>query len=145
MYHDKHFQKDSHFPLIAFNHEQIKDCTTAGFIIAKQKSFDNIANCVLQIDSNVLTNITEHMIKGEQVKGDSEEEKKCLQLIHDLDCIGGHVKGSITSKKHMKNEIWSLISFHGAPSWYITLSPADNKHHISLSFADTKQKFTPVL
>ena len=31
MYHDKCFQKDSHFPLIAFNHEQIKDSTKAGF------------------------------------------------------------------------------------------------------------------
>jgi hypothetical protein len=29
MYHDKRFQMDPHFPLIAFNHEQIKDCTTS--------------------------------------------------------------------------------------------------------------------
>jgi len=42
-------------------------------------------------------------------------------------------------------KIWSLISFQGAPSWYITLSPADNKHPISLYYADTKEKFTPVL
>src|ERR1700735_3586910 len=59
------------------------------------------------------------MVKGERVKGDSQEEKDCLQLIHDIDRIGGHVKGSITSKKYMKNEIWSLISFQGAPSWYM--------------------------
>jgi hypothetical protein len=31
----------------------------------------------------------------------------------------------------------------GAPSWYITLSPADNKHPISLYFADTEETFTP--
>ena len=85
------------------------------------------------------------MIKGERVKGDTPEEKDCLQLIHDLDRIGGHVKGSITSKKYMRNEIWSLISFQGAPSWYITLSPADNKHPISLYYADTKEKFEPLL
>jgi hypothetical protein len=65
MYHDKRFQKDSHFPLIAFNHEQIKDCTTAGFLLTKQKSFDNIANHLLQIKSDVLTDITECTIKGE--------------------------------------------------------------------------------
>jgi hypothetical protein len=99
-------------------------------ILAKQKSFDNIANRLLQINSDVLTDITEHMIKGKRVKGDSPEEKDCLQLIHDLDHIGGHVKGSITSKKYMRNEIWSLISFQGAPSWYITLSPTDDKHPI---------------
>ena len=99
MYHDKCFQKDPHFSLIAFNHEQIKDSTTNSFILAKQKYFDNIANCLLQIKSEVLTNITQQMVKGERIKGESQDEKDCLQLIHDLDCIGGHVKGSITSKK----------------------------------------------
>src|ERR1700674_2335227 len=99
MYHDKCFQKDSHFPLITFNHEQIKSSTNGGFIVAKQKSFDNIANHLLQINSDVLTDITECMRKGERVKGDSQEEKDCLQLIYDIDRIGGHVKGSITSKK----------------------------------------------
>ena len=33
MYHDKWFQIDPHFPLIAFNHEQIKDSTKSGFIL----------------------------------------------------------------------------------------------------------------
>jgi hypothetical protein len=86
-----------------------------------------------------LADITEHMMKGERIKGESKDEKDCLQLIHDLDHIGGHVKSSITSKKYMRNEIWSLISFHGASSWYITLSPADNKHPISLYYADTNE------
>ena len=87
MYHDKHFQKDPHFPLIAFNHEQIKDSTKGGFIVAKQKSFDNIANRLLQINSDVLTDITERQKKGERVKGDSQEEKDCLQLIHDIEAM----------------------------------------------------------
>jgi len=71
LYHDKRFQKDPYFPLIAFNHEQIKDSTTSGFILAKQKSFDNIANRLLQINSEVLADITECMMKGERVKGES--------------------------------------------------------------------------
>lgn len=45
----------------------------------------------------------------------------------------------------MRNEIWSLISFIGAPSWFITFSPADNMHPISLYFADTKETFSPLL
>ena len=41
---------------------------------------------------------------------------------------------------------WGSVRYsRGAPSWYITLSPADNKHPISLYFADTKEKFTPVI
>ena len=100
---------------------------------------------MLQINSDGLADITEHMKKGERVKGESQDEKDCLQLIHDFDCVGGHVKGFITSKKYMRNEIWSLISFYGAASWYITLSPTDNKHPISLYYVDTKEEFTPII
>src|SRR6202453_2000586 len=75
MYHDKRFQKDPHFPLIAFNHEQIKESTTGGYILVKQKSFDNIANCLLRINSQVLSEITNKLMKGERVKGDTQEEK----------------------------------------------------------------------
>ena len=45
----------------------------------------------------------------------------------------------------MRNEIWSLISYFGAPSLFITFSPADNMHPISLYFADTKETFSPEL
>src|SRR6266849_2032754 len=45
----------------------------------------------------------------------------------------------------MRNEIWSLTAFQGAPTWYIILSPADNKHPICLYFADTKTTFSPQL
>ena len=55
------------------------------------------------------------------------------------------MKGSITSKKHMCNEIWSMISQLGAPSWFITLSPADNRHPICLYYADKNIKFKPEL
>ena len=43
----------------------------------------------------------------------------------------------------MRNEIWSLISYLGAPSWFITFAPADNRHPIALYFADTKETFSP--
>jgi hypothetical protein len=45
----------------------------------------------------------------------------------------------------MRNKIWSLITFQGAPTWYITLSSADNKHPICLYYTDTKEKFTHVI
>jgi hypothetical protein len=42
MYHDKWFQKDAHFPLIAFNHEQIKESTSGGYLLAEKPKFDDI-------------------------------------------------------------------------------------------------------
>ena len=56
------------------------------------------------------------MTEGERVKPETEEEKLCFKLINDLDHGNGHVPGSITQKKYMRNEIWSLISYFGAPS-----------------------------
>ena len=62
------------------------------------------------------------MEDGEKVKPETDEEKLCFQLIKDL-----------------------LISFLGALSWFITFTPADNKHPICLYYADTQEKFSPLL
>lgn len=137
------FRKTPHFPLITFNHEQIKSGTTGGYLLAKKQSFPIVADRLLNLDVDVLTNITKHLSDGERVKPVSDAEKACFQVIHDLDHVGRHVEGSITNKWYMQNEIWSLISYKGAPSWFITFSPADNRHPICLYFADTKEQFSP--
>jgi hypothetical protein len=99
----------------------------------------------MDVDEGVLNHIARKMEDGEKVIPETDEEKLCFQLIKDIDHVGSHVKGSLTNKKYMRNEIWSLISFAGAPSWFITFSPADNMHPISLYYADTKEEFTPEL
>ena len=91
----------------------------------------------------MLSDISQRLSQGIRVRPETEAEKSCYRVIKDLDIVGGHVKGSLASKKYMRNEIWSLISYLGAPSWFITLSPADNKHPLCLYFADTNEKFTP--
>jgi hypothetical protein len=145
MYYDKRFQKDPHFPLIAFNHEQMKESTTAGYLTAERKLFHDITDRLMNVNLEVLSDLTKRMTDGERVKPETEEEKLCFKLINDLDHVNGHVPGSITQKKYMRNEIWSLISYYGAPSWFITFSPADNMHPISLYFADTQETFNPTL
>jgi len=143
MYHDKRFQMDPYFPLIAFNHEQMKEGLTGGFLLSEKSKFEDISRHLMEVDMGVLSNLIKRMENGEKVTPDSDEEKLCFQLIKDLDHAGGHVKGSLTSKKYMRNEIWALTSFKGAPSWFITFSPADNRHPISLYYADTKETFQP--
>jgi len=90
-----------------------------------------------------LQNISRRMEGGDHVIPETDEEKSCFQLIKDLDHVGSHVKGSLTNKKYMRNELWSLISYAGAPSWFITFAPADNMHPISLDYADIEEKFNP--
>ena len=143
MYHDKRFQCDLYFPIIAFNHEQLKGGITGSFLVVKRGNFANISRRLLSLDKSVLKNVTDRLVKGEHVKPTTDQEKTCFSILDDLDHIGGHVKGSITSKKYMRNEIWSLLAFRGAPSWFITLSPADNRHPISLYYASENITFKP--
>ena len=143
MYHDKRFQMDAHFPLVAFNQEQIKNSTTGGFLMTERRNFDDIAERLMNINVDVLGDLSERLSRGDRVKPVTEEEKACYKLISDLDHVGGHVPGSLTTKRYMRNEIWSLISYVGAPSWFVTFAPADTNHPISLYYADTKETFSP--
>ena len=97
----------------------------------------------MNLDTSVLEDLSKRLERGDRVKPVTDEEKACYAVISDLDHVAGHVQGSITSKKYLRNEIWSLISYTGAPSWFITFAPADNKHPICLYHADTKETFSP--
>lgn len=143
MYHDKRFQLDEYFPLVAFNQEQMKGGTTGGYLLTERRNFNEIADRLMNIDVGILDELSKRLSKGERVKPETPEEMACYKLISDLDHVAGHVEGSITSKKYMRNEIWSLISYMGAPSWFITFAPADNRHPICLYFADIKETFSP--
>jgi hypothetical protein len=145
MYHDKRFQTDIYFPFVAFSHSQVKSSTTGAFLLAEKRRFHDITNRILSVDQKVLANLASRISQGEMVIPETESEKACFQVIRDLDQVSQRVEGSITTKKYMRSEIWSLMAYHGAPSWYITLSPADVKHPICLYFADTKEEFDPGL
>ncbi|TFK53318.1 hypothetical protein OE88DRAFT_1711380 [Heliocybe sulcata] len=145
MYYDKRFQMDQYFPIIAFNQEQIKSSTTGGFLLADKNSFEDVTERLLSINTTTLSTLAARLAKGENVTPSNKYEEDCFQLLKDLDHIGGHVEGSLTSKKYMRNEIWSLIAYKGAPSWFITFAPADVQHPIALYYASTGQTFQPDL
>ncbi len=115
MYHDKWFQRDFGFPFIAFSHEQVKASTTGGFLLADKDKFFEISECIHRIDVNVLDSLSERMQNGETVSSATEAEKDCFQLINDLDHVAYRVQGSLTSKKYMRNEVYSLMAVEGVP------------------------------
>ena len=43
MYHDKRFQTNYYFPMIAFNQEQIKKCATGSYLVTKRRNFAHIS------------------------------------------------------------------------------------------------------
>ena len=104
MYHDKRFQLEPLFPLVALNHEQIKESTSAGYLLADKKQFNDIANRLLNISDETLFSLIKRGAQG-SVKPETDEGKKCFCLLSDLDVVNYKVEGSITSKKYMRNEI----------------------------------------
>ncbi|KAF5330095.1 hypothetical protein D9758_018667 [Tetrapyrgos nigripes] len=140
-YHDKRFQTDPLFGFVAFSHEQVKKSTSNGFALTQKKSFSTIADRILNLNPHVLNSLIDKLSKGEIVKPETEEEKLCYQVIQDLDHVGGTVKGSMSSKKFLRVKLWSLISYLGAPSWYITFAPSDQTHPLCLYYAITDENF----
>ena len=143
MYHDKCFQTDINFPFVAFSHKQMKSSTTQSFLLVDQSQFANISQRFMNVNWSVVDELATKMKDGEHVTPKTDAEKSCFQLIKDLDAISGKMHCSTMNKKYMRSEIWSLINFLGAPSWYITLSPADIQHPICIYYAGTDEEFKP--
>lgn len=121
--------------------------TTQSFLLADQQHFGNISHRLMNTDWSMLDDLIKRLEAGEHINITVQNyaEKQCFQLIHDLDAISGRMHSSITSNKYMRNEIWSMINHIGSPSWYITLSPVDIQHPLSIYFADTNDRFCPDL
>ncbi|KAJ7710765.1 hypothetical protein B0H17DRAFT_907920, partial [Mycena rosella] len=142
MYYDKRFQMDTYFPMISFNHAQLKGSATGSKLLSKRGTFQSIAT-LRAVDPLVAEDIANRLVKGDHVKPASAAEQRCFDLIRDLDAIAGHVKGSVTSKKNLRNEIWSTISFFNAPTCFLTISWSDLHHPLSLYYAQTDTVYCP--
>ena len=62
--------------------------------MTEKQSFPIVADRLLNLDTEVLSDIAKCMSNGERVKPQTEEEKACFQVINDLDHVGRHVEGS---------------------------------------------------
>ena len=81
----------------------------------------------------------------DHIISETEPKRLCFQLLKDINAIAGRMHGSTTSKKVMLNKIWLLVSFLGAPSWYIMLSPADIQHPLCVYYAGTQTESRPII
>ena len=73
MYHDKRFQCDLYFPIIAFNYEQLKGGITSSFLVVRRQNFANISRRLLSLDKSVLKNVMDRLEKGEHVKPTTDQ------------------------------------------------------------------------
>ncbi|KAF5309724.1 hypothetical protein D9611_014437 [Ephemerocybe angulata] len=145
MYHDKRFQVETRFIIVGFNDEQITGGSTGSRIVAKRSNFQSIASRVHLVNPAVIKDIAARLQEGERVVPETDDEKLCFSIMDQIHQVGESVHGSMAGKKNMRSEVWSLIMYRGAPSWFITLSPADNCHPICIYWADKKVEFNPDL
>jgi hypothetical protein len=145
MYHDKHFQEDAGFVIATFNHQLIKQSSGGSFMLVKRQNFEKVAETIKHISPSVLSRIAQRLKQGGRYVPGNNEEKRCFSLLDQIEYVGGHVDGSLASKKYQRNELWSLVSFNGAPGWFLTSSPADNKSPLCIYMASHDITFSPVI
>ena len=49
MYYDKQFQCNLYFPIVAFNHEQMKKYITEGYFLTQRSNFNKITDWLMNL------------------------------------------------------------------------------------------------
>ncbi|KIP01674.1 hypothetical protein PHLGIDRAFT_60592, partial [Phlebiopsis gigantea 11061_1 CR5-6] len=93
-------------------------------------------------DDSTLTELIEQLKSG-MYKVEDEKQKECFRLLSDIDFVASRVEGSVTNRRRMRNEIWSLMYSLGSPSWFITFAPADVNHPVAIYFAEKDEYYYP--
>ena len=142
MYYDKRFQHDEVFSIVAFNHQQIKNSRDGGYLLTLKNNFSDVAQRLARIKVSMLDDLISRSMTGHVVP-ENDSERDCFRLLTDVDYVATHVDGSVTNRRRMRNEIWSMTSYLGAPSWFITFAPADINHPIALYYAGDNNTYYP--
>ncbi|EAU84997.2 hypothetical protein CC1G_04093 [Coprinopsis cinerea okayama7 len=135
-YYDRRFQQDAQFVIVAFNHDQIKEGSSKSFILAKRRNFPSLAKKIRDINPAALRDISERMEAGGHVTPETDEERRCFALLDAIKSVSISVGGSLASKQADRTKVWSMSYAKGLPPWYITISPVDQKHPISIYRGD---------
>lgn len=72
----------------------------------------------------------EKLEKGEVITPHTDEERKVLRLMKEVNLVMAKVPGSSAARVAMRNEIRALTMAHGMPSFYVTINPADTHNPI---------------
>ncbi|KAJ7233268.1 hypothetical protein B0H12DRAFT_1028597, partial [Mycena haematopus] len=91
----------------------------------KRSNFDRVAAGFATVSPQVVHLVSERISNGDAQTANTDEERKVLRLMKEVNIINSHVPGSSQSKLVMRNEIRGLMIDKGMPSFYLTINPAD--------------------
>ena len=122
---DKRFQTHYSFLFTVFNMLQRRALLLGCSLKVKKTSFDRFAKQFSSVSSQSVARVLEKVERGEKVAAETDEDKKVLRLMKEVNLVTSKVPGSSASRVAMRNEIRALTMTHGMPSFYLTINPAD--------------------
>ncbi|KAF9478829.1 hypothetical protein BDN70DRAFT_775626, partial [Pholiota conissans] len=94
-------------------------------IRVKSNHFDEFARTLSAISEDTIRKVCERVASGDLVTAETEDEKRVLCLMQEVNVISSNVPCSAASRVAMRNEIRGLVMEKGLPTFYLTINPAD--------------------
>ena len=121
----RRFQTHYSFLFTAFNILQRRALLLHASLKVKRTSFAKFARDFSSVSSEAVGGVLQQVEKGEHVVPRTDEERRVLRLMKEVNLVTARVPGSSAARVAMRNEIRALTTTHGVPSFYITINPAD--------------------
>jgi len=127
---DRRFQTHHSFLFTVFNILQRRALLLGCSLKVKRATFGQFARSFSSVSSEAVASVLERIESGGKVAAETEEERKVLRLMKEVNLITTKVPGSSAARVAMRNEIRALTMSHGMPSFYVTINPADGHNPI---------------
>ena len=130
---DRRFQTHNSFLFTVFNLLQRRALLLHASLKVKKSSFSRFAREFSSVSAEGIGSVLDMLESGERVVAKTDEERRALRLMKEVNLVTSKVPGSSASRVAMRNEIRALTMTHGMPSFYVTINPADT-HNPVLKF-----------
>lgn len=125
---DPRFERDADFAFVYYNILQKKSvCDSVRFRVKLARQEETIAS-LLAVNQPVLQRMISAYKKDPAYNPTEPEEQSILRLIDSVAAVLPNLPGTTAHKLTMRNEIRSLVNFHGTPAFFVTLNPSDIHH-----------------
>ena len=84
-----------------------------------------MANSFNLVSPDTIHQVSERVIRGDLTTAYDDEERRVLKIMQEVRVINKHVPGSSSAQMEMHNQIRSMITQFGMPTFFITINPAD--------------------
>ena len=117
MYHDKRFQLDEEFVFFCFNQAQWMQNMLGAHLSTTRRDFAKVVNWLQtsKPSPGVLTRLKEKAERGERPDLNDPEEAGYDRLLRVIQSSSTNVFGSMSSKRNMRKQLWSVVEQIGAP------------------------------